>query len=247
MVLNKKDIITVNTKSMFSPLEKNYFKNKPKDNKDIKDIKEQENKILSKKHSKDINKINTIQIDNINCNNTINKQNNNLIQEKLLLEMKEYKFLNLFNIWVHTIDSKDWTKTSYKVVYKIKSLYDFWEFFTNIHLYNQWKYNFFIMKENSFPSWEDETNRNGGTCSIRIDINKSIELIEQLCILLVNETLINDSNDINGISFYAKNNWCIIKIWNKNNKNNISQQLPQYLRKMYPSITIQYKVNTPEY
>ena len=57
----------------------------------------------------------------------------------------------------------------------------------------------------------------------------------------------DEINDINGISFAAKGNWCVIKIWNRDYKNNISNQIPPYLRKIYPAISIKYKENIPEY
>lgn len=167
--------------------------------------------------------------------------------ESVVFDTKNYKFQNNWYVWVHEVDSKDWSIKSYKIIHVIESIYDFWQFFNNIGKLNQWKYNFFIMKANSHPTWEHSSNRNGGTCSIRIDISQSIDIIEQLAILLVNESLTEEINDINGISFAAKGNWCVIKIWNHNNKNNISNQIPSYLRKIYPSISIKYKENIPEY
>ncbi len=172
--------------------------------------------------------------------NIINKDN-------IEKEMKELKFQNKWYVWVHEIDSKDWGAKSYKIAHTIENLWEFWQFFNNTYLLNQWKFNFFIMKSSSHPTWEHSTNRNGGTCSIRIDISQSIEILEQLSILLVNESLTDEINDINGISFAAKGNWCVIKIWNKDYKNNISNQIPSYLRKIYPSISIKYKENIPEY
>ena len=162
-------------------------------------------------------------------------------------EMREIKFQNKWYIWMHEIDSKDWSAKSYKIIQTIESLWDFWQFFNFTQTLNQWKFNFFIMKSTSHPTWEHSTNRNGGTCSIRIDISQSVEIIEQLAILLVNESLTEEINDINGISFAAKGNWCVIKIWNRDYKNNISNQIPSYLRKIYPAISIKYKENIPEY
>ena len=161
--------------------------------------------------------------------------------------MKELNFQNKWYVWLHEIDSKDWSAKSYKIIHTIENLWDFWQFYNHTYLLNQWKYNFFIIKANSHPTWEHSTNRNGGTCSIRIDIGQSIEIIEQLSILLVNESLTDEINDINGISFAAKGNWCVIKIWNRDYKNNISNQMPPYLRKIYPAISIKYKENIPEY
>ena len=167
--------------------------------------------------------------------------------ENLEKDISEYKFQNKWYIWIHEVDSKDWSTKSYKIIHTIENISDFWQFFNNTHQLNQWKYNFFVMKGSSHPTWEHSTNRNGGTCSIRIDISQSIDILEQLAILLVNESLTEEINDINGISFAAKGNWCVIKIWNRDNKNNISNQMPSYLRKIYPAISIKYKENIPEY
>ena len=177
-------------------------------------------------------------------NNKLDTDNNKYNIEQ---EMKELNFQNKWYVWLHEIDSKDWSAKSYKIIHTIENLWDFWQFYNHTYLLNQWKYNFFIIKANSHPTWEHSTNRNGGTCSIRIDIGQSIEIIEQISILLVNESLTDEINDINGISFAAKGNWCVIKIWNRDYKNNISNQMPPYLRKIYPAISIKYKENIPEY
>lgn len=169
------------------------------------------------------------------------------IETMNFIDGSEYKFQNKWFIWVHETNVKDWSMDSYQIIYTIENISDFWKFVGNMSRLDQLKYNFFIMKSNSHPTWEHSTNRNGGTCSIRIDISQSIDIIEQLLILLVNETLTDEINDINGVSFTAKNNWSVIKIWNRDNKNNISNQMPSYLRKIYPSISIKYKENIPEY
>lgn len=158
----------------------------------------------------------------------------------------EIKLMNKWYVWVHETDSKDWSPQSFKIAHTIDNISNFWKFFNNISKLDHWKYNFFIMKENSHPTWEHSSNRNGGTCSFRIDVGQCIDVIEQLSMLVLNES-ISDENDLNGISFAAKGNWSVIKIWNRDNKNNISNHMPSYMRKIYPSISIKYKENTPEY
>ena len=215
---------------------KKVFKNppeKPKEKKKIHYKKSHDNYDDSENESDE----EPVTNNNEETENTINLQ----------LDTNEYKFQNKWYIWIHEVDSKDWSTKSYKIVHAIENINDFWQFFNNINKLNQWKFNFFIMKASSHPTWEHTTNRNGGTCSIRIDISQSIDIIEQLAILLVNESLTEEINDINGISFAAKGNWCVIKIWNRDNKNNISNQMPSYLRKIYPAISIKYKENIPEY
>lgn len=158
----------------------------------------------------------------------------------------ENKLMNKWYVWVHETESKDWSPQSFKIAHTIDNISNFWKFFNNISKLDHWKYNFFIMKENSHPTWEHSSNRNGGTCSFRIDVGQCIDVIEQLSMLVLNES-ISDENDLNGISFAAKGNWSVIKIWNRDNKNNISNHMPSYMRKIYPSISIKYKENTPEY
>ena len=217
---------------------KKVFKNLPEDKgKDIKEKKFKVKKVIEQEESSDSDQEDELSTKNDNDEVVIDTQ----------LDNNEYKFQNKWYIWLHEVDSKDWSTKSYKLVYVIENINDFWQFFNNINKLNQWKFNFFIMKSSSHPTWEHTTNRNGGTCSIRIDISQSVDIIEQLAILLVNESLTEEINDINGISFAAKGNWCVIKIWNRDNKNNISNQMPSYLRKIYPAISIKYKENIPEY
>lgn len=162
-------------------------------------------------------------------------------------ESEKFKFENKWNLWIHETETKDWSHSSYKLMYTISNIKEFWDLVSNLHLLDHWKYNFFLMKSNSYPTWEHPTNRHGGTCSMRIDVSQSIELLEQLLLLTVNESLVDELEEINGISFGAKGNWSVVKIWNRDNKNNITSQMPTYLRRIYPSISIKYKENTPEY
>jgi hypothetical protein len=160
---------------------------------------------------------------------------------------QEHKLNNIWYVWVHEIESRDWSPESYKIIYEIKNISEFWRFLNNIHKLNQWKYHFFLMKAHSHPTWEHTSNRNGGSASIRIDVTHSIDIIEQIVILAFNESLTEQINDINGICFAAKGSWSVVKIWNKDKRNNIGAQLPGYMKKIYPSISIKYKDNTPEY
>jgi len=54
-------------------------------------------------------------------------------------------------------------------------------------------------------------------------------------------------DDINGISFTPKNNWAIIKIWNKDKNNDLTKLLHRDLLNKYKKVSIQYKKNEPEY
>jgi hypothetical protein len=151
-----------------------------------------------------------------------------------------------WNVWIHKNESNNWTASSYQTVYVIDSVSSFWRFFNNIYALDYVKYQFYIMRETSCPTWEHPTNRNGGTCSIRLPKDRMDDVLEQLSLLILNESFNNTPEEINGISFGVKANWGLIKIWNSNHQHDISQFVPSYLVKKY-SATPRYKKNEPEY
>ncbi len=108
------------------------------------------------------------------------------------------------------------------------------------------------MKEGVEPLWEHERNRYGGTCSFRTDIVLGMKVFENICARLLSNNLLNESitsdhNDLTGISLSPKNNWLIIKIWNSNKDNDLSQTLCPWVLETYKSMSIRYKQNAPEY
>lgn len=163
------------------------------------------------------------------------------------------KFNNNFHLWMHDIHNKDWSINSYNNLCKIDNVSDFWKLFNNFDKlwgsddkYSRYAH-YFFMKDDIEPIWEHETNRNGGVCSFKIEINDSLPVWIDLIMRFVCDSLNNDSDDINGISISPKNNWAIIKIWNKENKNNLSKTLKQDILEKYNNLSIKYKINSPEY
>ena len=79
-------------------------------------------------------------------------------------------------------------------------------------------------------------NINGGCWSLKININLADKLWEYLSILLVGEK-IYDNDNINGLSICVKkNNICVIKIWIKDNNNNIKLLNKDIFEKYQPEI-----------
>lgn len=165
---------------------------------------------------------------------------------------KNFVFNHAYKIWVHD-DSKDWKIDSFdNDFFTITSVATFLQFFNNFHKFDLNTYSFYIMKslENgSFiePTWEHASNRNGMTCSLRIDTMHGIELLQQLCILMVNECLVPDMSLVNGISIGKKTNWVLIKIWTKDKDVDVSKLLPHAIINSYPNLCIKSKMNQPEY
>ncbi len=158
----------------------------------------------------------------------------------------EYKFSTKWYIWTHLSESTNWSPESYKHIFTIDSLKTFWEFIGNIDKLDIIKHQFYIMRESSHPTWEHNSNRQGGICSLRVVKDRSLEIIEQLSLLVMNESFSDDPLDINGLSFSAKHNWGVIKIWNKLCTNDVSTQVPIYMIRKYGS-SPRYEKNEPEY
>ena len=127
-----------------------------------------------------------------------------------------------WNIWYHH-EKDNWKISGYKKIYEIKTFKDFWKF------YNNWdkvggitNKHFFLMKEGVNPIWEDPLNINGGCWSFKIQEEQAEELWEDLSTYLVcNKLCLTIPEEIMGLSVcLKKNNNTVIKIWNKNSKNN---------------------------
>jgi hypothetical protein len=187
---------------------------------------------------------------NIGDGNKADEETKNVKQKNVEQDNTEsgdkYPFHNKWIVWRHDIETHDWSFGSYIKLFTIENMKDFWSFFNNVYILDVDKYYFFIMKNNSHPTWEHPTNRNGGVCSVKVAKNSVCELVEQMAVLLVNESFSDIPDDINGLSFGNKPNHCIVKIWNKDYNNDTTKHIPEYICKKYRTHP-RYKVNTPEF
>ncbi len=134
--------------------------------------------------------------------------------------MENYKFTHNWILWYHH-EKDNWDISGYKNIYKINNPETFWSWYNNWELFGGLlSKQFFLMKENIEPRWEDINNISGGCWSLKIDSSECNRFWERLSSLLVLDKISNIKNDINGISIcLKKNNNCVIKIWNKDKKN----------------------------
>jgi hypothetical protein len=198
-------------------------------------------------------------------NNQSKKESNS--QEVNGDDDKTHYLNSQWTVWVHRNDCEAWTVESYKNIYLIDSIESFWEFFNVFHKINKEENQYFIMRNKIKPIWEDNNNRHGGICSLKINcydkngkIDVGSELMTCLCILIMNETFIKENNEINGISYAVKNKSIYIKIWTKDLKNDIEEKLPKNLmikfnnvirnnmfKRFDENISIKYTPINPEY
>ena len=181
------------------------------------------------------------------------------------------KLNSYWTVWVHKINSNDWTLSGYQKIYVINSIGSFWRFFNNFQLLNTYQNQIFIMREEVAPIWEDVNNKFGGICSVKIDsIQKgmktdlSTEVLVLFSLLIMNETLVANSKNINGISYSVKKRSSLIKVWTKtfSEDHDFTKDLPVPLMNKFNTemqkqsknvlnndgkISIQYKQIKPEF
>lgn len=154
--------------------------------------------------------------------------------------------------WSHNIKSNDWSIKGYNKLYTIETVAEFWKVMNNLDIFGPSLMHFYLMKEGIEPTWEDPNNRFCGLCSLKLDFNQTCYAMEQFCSYLVSDNLLKGktSEHINGISISPKinsrNSCSIIKIWNKDNKTDISKILNSELHEKFKNAPVLYKLTNPE-
>ena len=151
-------------------------------------------------------------------------------------------------LWYHH-QKDNWKLEGYKQIYTVETIKEFWSLFNNLHIIGGIsKLQYFFMRENITPLWEDEKNRNGGCWSIKITKDVVEQIWQQLSILLVTENIFTtNKSDVNGLSICMKNSSVIIKIWIFNN--NIYNKIKNLNKIIFNKFgyNIIYKQNNVEY
>ena len=157
------------------------------------------------------------------------------------------KLKNNWNLWYHH-EKDNWKLSGYKQIYQIKSVENFWRF------YNNWdkvggitNKHFFLMLDTVTPIWEDKENINGGCWSFKVTEDRTDELWEDLSMFLVCKELCPSiPNEVVGLSVcLKKNNNTVIKIWNKNSKNNSLKLINEKILKKW-GMDIIYIAHIPD-
>jgi translation initiation factor 4E len=157
------------------------------------------------------------------------------------------QFSSNWNLWYHS-KKDNWTIDGYEKLYTINNVSDFWK------LYNNWdklgginNKHFFLMKNEVVPLWEDESNKYGGCWSFKISEYQSQDLWNDLSLYLVTDNLLSIKDEVVGLSVcLKKSNFSVIKIWNKNSKNNSLNLINENILKKY-GLDIIYIAHMPEY
>ena len=136
--------------------------------------------------------------------------------------MGNTKLNNNWVFWFHDPTDNNWDITSYKKIYEMETIHDFWSLYNRIDSNIVENSMIFLMRKNIEPLWEHKDNMNGGSWSLKISKNEIKKNWDRISIALLGENIsLDKSNIINGISISPKKNFCIIKIWNRDKKYNI--------------------------
>jgi hypothetical protein len=179
---------------------------------------------------------------------------------------------NNYRVLAHHNADSNWNFDSYHHVSTLKKWEDVPRLFNTL---NETKYSskitdfdFFIMKNEISPLWEDEENRCGSICSIKIDTLKDgYNILKTLFVHICNNTLMNITknnvpnwNIINGVSFSCKKvenvssvieqDYSMIKIWFKTNYTqfeNIDKYFNDDINALLKKYSIKVRAIKPEY
>jgi len=178
-----------------------------------------------------------------------------------------------WTVSIHNTEKEDWTLESYQRIYSFDTVGKYWRLLNNFHILDKINNDIFIMRDGITPIWEDLNNRHGGICSLKIDYYNKIgrneigsEIMTCITTLIVNESLLSNNQEINGISYSIRNKSIFIKIWVKDYKKDSAfpSRLPlDFLNKVNKvlqnsdnnrrnlqsrsKISVQYKEIVPEY
>jgi len=156
---------------------------------------------------------------------------------------------NKWTLWAHLPHNTDWSIKSYIQIctfVTVEETIGVTESLPSTLIENCM---LFVMKEGIKPMWEDPQNRNGGCFSYKISNKNVYKVWKDLTYVVVCSSISKNMNFVNcvtGISISPKKNFCIIKIWMNDCKN----QNPSVVTTDVKNLAQQgclFKKHTPEY
>lgn len=168
-----------------------------------------------------------------------------------------------WRLWIHdnfvgprNAENKDWSVDSYMAGPKIVTVSDMLKLMHDYESLDKNIAQYFLMRNEIKPIWEDVNNKNGLITSIKINtgnrnggVNIGSMIYKILSVLTLNESLVKNNEDINGICYSTKNRSVLIKIWVKNAEKNegFEKELPIKIIKIIEEIADSTHGNTNKY
>ena len=164
--------------------------------------------------------------------------------------MESYHTLSdKWTLWAHLPHNTDWSMQSYIPIFTFETLEDTIAVIETLPPILVENCMLFMMRCGIKPAWEDPKNRNGGCFSYKVSNKNVYKVWKELSYVVVGGTVSNHQGFVNcvtGITISPKKNFCIIKIWMTDCKN----QNPAIVTNDVKGISSQgciFKKHTPEY
>ena len=130
------------------------------------------------------------------------------------------------------IDTSEY-ESQVKKIAEFDTIEDFWAIYQHIKKPDNCKQGIEIQlfKENIKPMWEDESNKNGGKLSLKLNKGYTTIIWEELILGIIGNILPAEiSEGINGIVFSSKKESNILQIWFKDYNKKYTAELEQCIR-----------------
>ena len=167
-----------------------------------------------------------------------------------ITNMEEFNSLSdKWTLWAHLPHDTDWSINSYKNIYTMQTVQEtiaVTETLPDILVKNCM---LFLMRDGVKPIWEDPKNRHGGCFSYKIPNKNVYDVWKELTYVVVGNSVSANSSFVNsvvGITISPKKNFCIIKIWMSNCKNQNPSLVSSSVKGISPQGCL-FKKHTPEY
>ena len=136
-----------------------------------------------------------------------------------------------WTLWYHAITDKSWTKSSYKELYHLDSLYGLQALHDTLLKHHLQNGMFFLMRDDIFPTWEDPDNREGCCVSYKVSGDVLKEQWEYIVNQVVGEDILQDPSqvqEVTGISIAPKKEFNVVKIWLRHTHSEYTEVLKEY-------------------
>ena len=154
-----------------------------------------------------------------------------------------------WTLWAHLPHNTDWSMQSYIQISTFNTVEEtiaVTETLPSILVENCM---LFMMRTGIKPAWEDPKNRNGGCFSYKVSNKNVYKVWKDLTYVVVGGTVSKQSGFVNcvtGITISPKKNFCIIKIWMTDCKNQNPAIVTTDVKGLVAAGCL-FKKHTPEY
>lgn len=160
-----------------------------------------------------------------------------------------HKLSDRWTLWAHLPHNTDWSINSYIKIYTFKTVEETATVIETLPAILVENCMLFLMRDGIKPTWEDPKNRNGGCFSYKVSNKNVYRVWKDLCYVVVGDTISKNMsfvNNLTGITISPKKNFCVIKIWMSDCKNQNPELVTSELKYISPQGCI-FKKHTPEY